>query len=83
MLDGLKVFLEREQVEYADAGAETQLSFCPLIPDNFIDRGADILCVEYTWRAGDFPGSSHRSEAGQYALTKLKNYAVALGWAQD
>jgi len=83
MLDGLKVFLEREQVEYADAGAETQLSFCPLIPDNFIDRGADILCVEYTWRAGDFLGSSHRSEAGQYALTKLKNYAVALGWAQD
>ena len=83
MLDGIRVFMDKEGVSSPANGFEKQLDFCPLIPDNFIDRGDDILCVEYTWRAGDFLGTSHRSEVASYALTKLKNYAVALGWAQD
>lgn len=83
MIEGTRAFLDKEGVTYVEAGSERQLDFCPLIPDNFVDRGEDILCVEYTWRAGDFLDSSKRSVVAQYALNKLKNYAVALGWANE
>jgi hypothetical protein len=63
--------------------AEKALPYCPsLIPDNTIDIGARMLCVEYMWRSGDALDSSRRSEAAQYALEKLHNYAVNLGWTK-
>jgi hypothetical protein len=50
------------------------------MPDNHLDIGERVLCVEYMWRSGDALDSSRRSEAAQYALEKLHNYAVNLGW---
>lgn len=83
MRDAVVALLEQENVSYKEAKAEEGLPFCPLIPDNSIltDKGA--LCIEYTWRTGDFLASNNRSAAAQYILTKLKNYARELGWVQD
>ncbi len=59
---------------------EEKLPFCELIPDNWIDRGTDVVCLEYTWRTGDFLTKGNRSTIAQYILEKLKDYAAALGW---
>ncbi|MFK4730000.1 hypothetical protein ROT00_09965 [Agromyces mediolanus] len=60
---------------------ESALSFLPsLIPDVAIDDHAVAHCLEFTYRKGDFLTSKNRSAIAQYCLTKLKNYARAMGW---
>jgi len=80
LLEALKDFLEREGRTVGLAAAEEKLEFAPVIPDNQLHDG-EVICIEYTWRSGDFLQSSRRSEVAKYALEKLKSYAVALGWA--
>lgn len=41
-----------------------------------------MLCIEYTWRKGEFLDSGNRSTVASYILSKLKDYAIALGWVQ-
>lgn len=81
MAEGLKVFLHRSEIPYEEVGSEQQLSFVALIPDVRIERSGDVGCIEFAWRSGQFLDTSTRSEVAQYGLTKLKSYAVALGWA--
>lgn len=59
---------------------ETKLPFAPIIPDIRIERPGSYLCLEFTWRKGEFLGSSSRSAVAQYLLTKLQNYGRELGW---
>jgi energy-coupling factor transporter ATP-binding protein EcfA2 len=51
-----------------------------LIPDNAVPYENETLCIEYTWRKGDFLHTKHRAEVAEYILTKLRDYAVAQGW---
>lgn len=83
LMQGIRGYLEKESISFQFIQCEKQLSFCPLIPDNSIDTGSEIVCIEYAWRSGDFLSSRTRSEVAQYALSKLKNYAQALGWITD
>jgi hypothetical protein len=81
ILEWLVTYVKQIPINVASCGAEQALSFCPqLMPDNHIDIGERVLCIEYMWRSGDALDSSRRSEAAQYALEKLHNYAVNLGW---
>lgn len=75
--------LKSEEIPFRAITFEQKLDFCPLIPDNGIDFGDSVLCIEYTWRKGDFLSSGNRSAVAQYILGKLKNYARELGWHQD
>lgn len=80
-LEAWKEYFEGIGVQVQEAKAERALEFCAsIIPDNQIDLGSRIICIEYVWRSGDVLHSSRRSEAAQYALEKLHNYAVNLGW---
>jgi hypothetical protein len=80
-LDALGSFMRARELPVPAANAETALHFCSaLIPDNQFDLNGRLLCVEYVWRSGDALASARRSEAAQYALEKLHNYAVNLGW---
>jgi hypothetical protein len=81
--DALAPFLLACAIDAEVLPPETGLPDAALIPDNAIKFGDDfILCIEYTWRRGDFLSNAHRSDVAQYILTKLKNYAVAHGWIQ-
>lgn len=77
MATGLEILLGEkvDRVEFEKS------QFQGIIPDNAIISGADLTCVEYAWRTGDFLSSGNRSEAAQYILKKLQDYATALGWA--
>lgn len=59
---------------------EAKLPFAPIIPDIRIERPGSYLCLEFTWRKGEFLGSASRSAVAQYLLTKLQNYGRELGW---
>ena len=80
MKDTWTEFFSQESLPFDDITAEKKLSFCPIIPDNAIFNNDSVICLEYTWRNGDYLISRHRSEIAQYVLTKLKNYARELGW---
>lgn len=81
VLEALLAFIPTLSVPVVAAASEHGLPFCStLIPDNQIDVGDRILCIEYCWRSGEGLASSRRSEVAQYALEKLKNYAINLGW---
>lgn len=60
--------------------AEQALPFAGIIPDIRIDRPGSYLCLEFTWRKGEFLGTAARSAVAQYLLTKLQNYGRELGW---
>lgn len=76
-------YIKSSELEINSSQAETALEFCGgLIPDNQFIMRDRIICVEYMWRTGDLLHSSRRSEVAQYALEKLHNYAVNLGWTQ-
>lgn len=79
MLDGLTALLADDS-QYTNFRAETKLDFAELIPDNAIDRGDETVCLEYTWRTGDFLTTTNRSGVAIYVLEKLRNYCTALGW---
>ncbi len=80
MRDALRTLLNAKLGGNHDVRAEQKLDFCPLIPDNAIHKNKDVICVEYTWRKGDYLASGNKSAAAQYILTKLRNYATELGW---
>ncbi|HVV81440.1 MAG TPA: hypothetical protein VHE35_00125 [Kofleriaceae bacterium] len=83
VLEAMVAFLPTLDITVAAAANEQGLPFCSsLIPDNQIDVGDRILCVEYCWRSGEGLASGRRSEVAQYALEKLRNYAVNLGWIE-
>lgn len=67
--------------ETAVVRTETALDFLPaLIPDVSSTDDDRANCIEFTYRKGDFLVSGNRSTVAQYCLTKLKNYARAMGW---
>lgn len=81
LLQGWVEYVRSIGIDPVAAKAEQALDFCPgIIPDNQIDLGDRVLCIEYVWRTGNVLDSSRRSEAAQYALDKVHNYAVNLGW---
>ncbi|MFI5935781.1 hypothetical protein [Actinoplanes sp. NPDC051494] len=63
--------------------SEQKLDFCPLIPDNSVDTGSDVICIEYTWRSGDFLRPANRAAIAQYCLAKMRNYCRELGWVHE
>jgi energy-coupling factor transporter ATP-binding protein EcfA2 len=80
MAEGITDFLTIEGLDATAVAPERGLADSKLIPDNAIDRGDHVVCIEYTWRRGDFLTSANRSTIAQYILDKLKNYAVDLRW---
>lgn len=80
MSRGLTAFLLSEDVQSEAVVPEQGLGESGLIPDNAVPFADEVLCVEYTWRSGEFLTTGHRSTAAAYILDKLKNYAVGLGW---
>ncbi len=82
MAEAITAFMKAEELGSEAAVPEQGLAETNLIPDNAITFDDVILCVEYTWRKGDFLTTTHRSDVAQYILDKLKNYALALGWAK-
>ena len=82
VLASLVDFYRGMSLPYEDSICEQGLKFANLIPDNAIfTSGNEVLCFEYTWRAGDFLSTTSRAPVASYALEKLKGYALALGWA--
>jgi hypothetical protein len=53
-----------------------------LIPDNAVPFSNESVCIEYTWRKGEFLHSGNRSTVASYILGKLKDYSIAVGWVQ-
>ncbi|MFN3520843.1 MAG: hypothetical protein ACK4YQ_01235 [Phenylobacterium sp.] len=84
MADAWRAFLATnisgDGVVQPDVRHEKSLEFCQLIPDNSILYADFAICIEYTWRKGDFLSQGNRSTVAQYILEKLKNYARELGW---
>lgn len=64
-----------------EAKAEKQLEGTALIPDISIATEKIAHGLEFAWRSGDFLVAKNRSNCAIYILTKLKNYATAMGWA--
>jgi hypothetical protein len=65
-----------------DVVPERVLADSALIPDNAIERDGHIVCIEYTWRKGEFLTTGNRSTIAAYILDKLKNYATDLRWIE-
>jgi energy-coupling factor transporter ATP-binding protein EcfA2 len=80
LAEGVEAFLSAEEVEYSSVKAEQNLPPTALIPDVAVRLGDQVLTLEPTWRKGAFLLPANRSTAAQYILTKLRNYALALGW---
>lgn len=78
--DAIEGVLREEGVEFEKVQCEKKLAFAPLKPDTSIHYENKIVCIEYTWRSGEFL-KSKRSVVAQYILEKLKNYAIELSWA--
>lgn len=83
MAAAIAALLVDRNKDFNTVNFEKKLAFCPLIPDNSIDKNDAVICIEYTWRSGEFLISSQRSTVSQYILTKLRNYARELGWTND
>lgn len=83
MVNGVGHLLVDASIPYSRLTSEEKLPFCPLIPDNAVYLEDRVVCIEYTWRKGDFLASGNRSSVAQYILTKLQNYARELGWLSD
>ncbi|WNG43901.1 hypothetical protein F0U60_07195 [Archangium minus] len=80
MLEALKILLASANIKISEAQHEKAIDGLPLIPDNSMRISDQVFCIEYAWRSGNFLDSGNRSEAAQYCLSKLKNYALAFGW---
>lgn len=80
MSEAITAFMKAEGIESEAVVPEKGLGDTGLIPDNAVPFEDEVLCIEYTWRKGDFLSSTNRSAVASYALDKLKNYAVALRW---
>lgn len=76
-------FLTQAQSSLGEVRVEQKADGMPLIPDLSLSVDEHVTCVELHWRSGDFLVSANRSAIAQYVLTKLKHYAVELGWVSD
>lgn len=87
MSDAWQAFFSAEGRPVENAAAEKALSFCQLCPDNALyfseEEERSVICIEYTWRKGDFLGTQNKSTAASYILEKLRNYARELGWSVE
>lgn len=79
----IRELLARNDIEHESVTCETKLSFAGIIPDNAVHYESHVVCIEYTWRKGDFLASGNRSAVAQYILAKLQNYVRDLGWTAD
>jgi hypothetical protein len=75
-------FLSTEEIDAEATRPEKGFLDGALIPDNAIPFTDEVMCIEYTWRKGEFLASDSRATVAGYVLDKLKNYAVALGWVE-
>jgi hypothetical protein len=82
MAGALSEFLSGATLESEAIVPEEGLADSRLIPDNAIPFADYTICLEYTWRRGDFLTTGNRSTIAQYVLEKLKNYASDLGWVR-
>lgn len=80
---GIQSYLTQNTIDFLSIKSEEMLSFAPLIPDTSVEFEQHVLCIEYTWRKGEYLSTTNRSTIAQYALNKLKNYARELGWFKD
>jgi ABC-type oligopeptide transport system ATPase subunit len=83
LASAIGAFMDREFKGTATTHAEERIPLCALIPDVWVERNDDVVCLEFTWRNGDFLSSGNRSTVSQYILEKLKNYALALDWVAN
>lgn len=79
----IRELLSRNNLPHERVSCEEKLPFANLIPDNAVHYDSHVVCIEYTWRKGDFLASGNRSSVAQYILTKLQNYVRDLGWTAD
>lgn len=80
MASAIESLLRENKSSFDGIFHEKNLEFCPLIPDNSIFRDGQVVCIEYTWRQGEFLDSGNKSTVAQYILNKLRNYVTELGW---
>jgi hypothetical protein len=83
MAEAWREYFARNGIEVEEVKHEKGLDFCALIPDNSIVHSDTVVCIEYTWRKGDFLSSGNRSTVAQYILEKLRDYVRAMGWSAD
>lgn len=83
MEEALRGYMASAGVRCSESNSETQLPFCGLIPDNAFYIDDSVMCIEYTWRKGNFLGSANKSGVATYILQKLQAYARQLGWTND
>jgi hypothetical protein len=79
----IQAFLERNKMQFLKVDHEKNLNFVNLIPDNSVHLPDAVVCIEYTWRKGDFLVNKNRSTVAGYILGKLQSYARKLGWTSD
>jgi hypothetical protein len=82
MAEAITAFMQSEEIESEAVRPEKSFLKGAVIPDNAVPYANETLCIEYTWRRGEFLHTSNRATVAQYVLTKLKTYAVALGWVE-
>jgi hypothetical protein len=75
-------FLQAEGIESAALRPEKGFLGGALIPDNAVPYANETMCIEYTWRKGEFLASNNRAGVAEYVLRKLQHYAIALGWVE-
>jgi energy-coupling factor transporter ATP-binding protein EcfA2 len=80
--EAITAFMKSEQIESEAVRPEKGFLGGSLIPDNAVPFADETLCIEYTWRKGEFLGTSNRAGVAEYVLKKLRDYAVALGWVE-
>jgi hypothetical protein len=83
MSGAIEKLLEQERVNFLYVKPESKLDFCGIHPDILIDYGEHCICVEITWRKGNFLDFQSRSTVAQYILGKLQTYVRQLGWTND
>ncbi|MFF5178272.1 hypothetical protein ACFY2Q_09645 [Micromonospora sp. NPDC000316] len=71
---------EHDKDQAQKVESEKRLGFIPLIPDVSIHDADMIHCIEFAWRKGDQLRTANRADVAIYALKKLRNYAIELGW---
>jgi hypothetical protein len=82
VLEAIKVFIEVNGMEASEFKAEEKMSFTPLIPDTSFVLNSEAICIEYTWRSGDYLTNKNRAGIAAYILGKLQNYARELGYVE-
>lgn len=67
MADAGREMLQRQNLSVEKITAEEKLDFCALIPDNAFYFPLHVVCVEFTWRRGDYLTAGNRSAVAQWS----------------